>query len=382
MLVAWSIAATTAFYGVFELVSSQADLVNTTASFLTAVSAFFGGLALLPSVGLSLGRLLNRPALDGKPFPSLIALLPRIALILVPFSILLGSWVAGSRNYAWLLLPPAHILTVGLLLIGLLWLSLHRLQAGSFQSLMGAFATGLTLSPALAFLLEAIAMVIFTITGVIYLSTQPQLLERFQQLLHANTGNLVFSTSPLQAVEALLSDPVILILVLSYLSLVVPIIEELLKPLGVWLLLGRDLTPAQGFALGTLGGAGFGLFENLTLGATPVDWTLTNVLRIGATALHMTTGGLMGWAIVRAKRERRYVQLLATYLAAIILHGLWNAMAIAFSRQEITAFAESARAFLSSPPILVIGMLTVLCFAILITNNRELRRQQARPPSD
>lgn len=382
LLLAWSIALATAFYGLFQFIPGQSDPANITASFLTAVSAFFGGLALLPSAALSLGRLVNRPYPDGKEPAGLVKSLPPLALPLLPLAILLGSLAAQSESLAWLLLPILHVLTVSLLLVGLLWLGLRRLRTGPLQRLLAAFSAGLTLSPVFAFILEAVAAILLVMLGFLYLSTQPQLLNHLEGLLVPAGSGLLNSNRALDALELLLDDPFILTLLLVYLSLVVPLIEELLKPIAVWLLLGRNLTSAQGFALGVLGGAGFALFENLTLGATSVDWTLTNVLRIGATALHMATGGLMGCAIVRSKNEKRYWGLFGTYLASVFLHGLWNAMAVVFTRESLTAFTGGLSAPLARPPLLVLGLLSVVCFALLIVNNRQLRREQTQLPAD
>jgi RsiW-degrading membrane proteinase PrsW (M82 family) len=234
----------------------------------------------------------------------------------------------------------------------------------------------------LAFFFEAITIAGFVLVGFLYLNSQPELLTEVEKLIEPANSGLFNSGQSMRTLSLLLEDPFIVALLVAYLSLAVPLIEELLKPLGVWLLLGRPLTGSQGFALGILGGAGFGLFENLTLGATPVDWTLTNTLRIGATALHMATGGLVGWAIVRAKNERRYLQFLATYGASVFLHGLWNAMAIVYTRNSLATFTESASLRLDSPPILVLSLLSVVCFALLIINNRDLRREQNQPSAE
>jgi hypothetical protein len=377
LLFAWTIALASAVYGLVQLLGEPAASVDTTASFLTALSAFFGGLVLLPSTAVSFGRLINRPLRDSKKLAGQFRALPAVALLLLPLAILLGNAAAESGDLAWLLLPPVHILTAGLLFTGLVWLGLRKLKSGPLQGLLGSFSAGLTLSPLLAFVLEALVSIFFIALGFLYLSTQPEIMSQIERLFNPSGNALLNSDSSMEGLAQLLEDPIIVVLLLGYLSIAVPLIEELLKPIAVWMLLGRKLTSAQGFAMGMLGGAGFGLFENLTLGATPVDWTLTNTLRIGATALHMATGGLMGLAIVRAKNERRYTELIATYIATVFMHGLWNATAILYTRDSFVSFAESTPLRPATTPILVLALLSVVCFALLIANNRQLRRQQA-----
>ena len=106
-------------------------------------------------------------------------------------------------------------------------------------------------------------------------------------------------------------------------------IEEQIKPIGVWLLAGRQLTPAEGYALGALSGAGYALVESLFLTSSGQDWTVIILARIGTSAVHILTAGLMGWALATAWGEARYLRLGAVYLLAVLIHGLWNGLTIA-----------------------------------------------------
>ncbi len=45
--------------------------------------------------------------------------------------------------------------------------------------------------------------------------------------------------------------------VLAVISGIVPLIEEILKPIALWSLVGKDLTDQEGFVAGLLSGAGF-----------------------------------------------------------------------------------------------------------------------------
>jgi len=57
-----------------------------------------------------------------------------------------------------------------------------------------------------------------------------------------------------QFIEEFLQNPDMVIVVFFYVSLLVPVVEELLKPLGIFLFNGRRITPGQGFVLGMTAG--------------------------------------------------------------------------------------------------------------------------------
>ena len=102
----------------------------------------------------------------------------------------------------------------------------------------------------------------------------------------------------LDQLETYLMQPSTLYIALLFGALIVPLLEELFKPIGVWLLVGRKPSPAQGFAAGLLSGAGYALFENFSLGASAgEDWAMVVVARIGTSLIHIVTAGLMGWAL-------------------------------------------------------------------------------------
>ena len=122
------------------------------------------------------------------------------------------------------------------------------------------------------------------------------------------------------------------------------------------------------------------MFESLVAFNGTEQWTSITIARMGTAAVHVVLSGLVGWALVRAWRERRYLALGGTYLAAVAIHGSWNAMTvillvngIAASQPEpvdmpvITSLASAA------PYILV--LLTLLCLGLLIGMNRRLRRE-------
>ena len=126
-----------------------------------------------------------------------------------------------------------------------------------------------------------------------------------------------------------LKSPLTLLAALTFLSFLVPIIEESAKTLGVWLVFSRIATPAQGFAIGVLSGAGFALAESLSASLTADgSWAVTLGVRAISGSMHMLASGLAGWGIAYARLEKRYVRMVGMLLLAMFLHSAWNAGAV------------------------------------------------------
>jgi hypothetical protein len=161
---------------------------------------------------------------------------------------------------------------------------------------------------------------------------------------------------------------------------IVPLIEELLKPIGVWLLAGARPSPAQGFAAGVLCGAGYALFESMTLASNPQGWAGLVFARIGTGVIHVYTAGLTGWAISLAWRDGRYLRLGAAYLTACLIHSLWNTLALLASFSQLAGpqvdepgLALLQRAGSVAPYALVV--MALLMLTGLLRSNRFLHRE-------
>jgi hypothetical protein len=163
-------------------------------------------------------------------------------------------------------------------------------------------------------------------------------------------------------------------------AVIVPLIEEALKPAGVWLLAGRRLTPAAGFAAGVLSGTGYALIESLLLSSgSGEDWAFLVFARIGTGTIHILTTGLVGWALALAWGENRYLRLGAVYLLAVSIHGLWNSLTLVTAFTNLTPahtqlLSNSSIARLSQfAPYALVGIAGV-SFLALIVCNRLLSR--------
>jgi hypothetical protein len=167
--------------------------------------------------------------------------------------------------------------------------------------------------------------------------------------------------------------------VLAFGAVVVPLIEEIFKPAGVWLLAGRPLSARAGFVIGALGGAGYAIFESLALSSSGEQWAGLVSARIGTGLVHILTAALTGWAIARAWKTRRYWLLGVAYLAAVTIHSLWNGLTLFYS---FTLLAQ-LQGLLVRPVVLRVGEvvpyalagLALVCLAFLVLANRSLVRQ-------
>lgn len=316
---AWLLAAFIIIGGLVEAVLTPNDTLNFLGQLISAVGIFFAGLLLLPSTYHALRRILNRPALPfvfpGQRFGP--------ALLLLPLILWGGNW-AGEQGMDALVIV-LHILAALLSVAWLAWLAIRDIDPGSAQRGWGAFGAGLAATSSLAFILELLGGLFIAAGLGVYISANPELgpsVERLTNFMLPSSELAIESLGPL------LNDPIILITGLLSLSVAVPLIEELLKPFGVYLLLGRGLAPAQGFALGALCGAGYALLENLTLNTEPTTLFLGTVGRFGTSAMHIFTAALSGYAWTRGVNEKRWPQLVGFIALTIFLHGAWNGLVL------------------------------------------------------
>lgn len=345
----------------------------------------FEGLLLLAAAFFALQKYLQKPAAEQEVSLTMPAWKLILLVLLAAVSLGVGYLIANSEPLNWLLLPVLTIPAVVLPLVILLVLGTQKLAVGTRWQTWTVLGLAMTLGPVLLFALEIILAIVFFAGGVVYLMTQPALVFELQQVMEEI---LVLGPQAEDAMELLapyMTQPGVIGAALLYIAVLVPAIEELFKPIGVWLFARKLESPAQGFALGALSGAGYALIETMGVsGQQAAGWATLLSSRIGTGLLHITTSALMGAAIVLAFRQRRYLRLLGTYIVAVLLHGLWNALAMGFTFATLAEMLDEPGrlASLQSPMIAAMAALAVGLFAILVLSNRRLRRQEARPLLD
>lgn len=355
-------------------------LIDASAAALTfymmAAGLALSGLLLLPSLVFTGQRLAGRPAQAGF---SLGLLRPTLLIFLLPLILLAGNWASHQTGIGSLLLPFAHVLAVGLPVWWIAYLAVRELPLGSLQRRWGVFTSGLILGPGLILIAETLALVGFGLIAYLAVISQPDLL---QELLRMSRDLRSLQTSPQDALNMLapyMNKPGVIFAVLAFGAGIVPLIEETIKPIGVWLLAGRDLTPAAGFAAGAISGAGYALFESLALSSSTNDWLYLVIARIGTGVIYILTTALTGWALALAWREKRYLRLGVVYLLAVLIHASWNSLSLLSSFGVFTDGAtETALAsfisWLSGNVSYGLGFLTMAAFAALFWAHHRLAK--------
>ena len=184
-------------------------------------------------------------------------------------------------------------------------------------------------------LVELLVLIILMIVLMSGLFSKPEFMELINTILNdpellQNDPARLFSE-----LETMFNLSSLMGWLLLILAGIMPLIEELFKTLGVWLLKVRNPDPAESFRVGLLCGGGFALFEGLlsvsSLQSSSIEiseWAGLILGRFGGSLLHILTGGIIGLAIGKFWQDHKFGPLLLAYLAAWLLHGIWNALAI------------------------------------------------------
>ena len=315
------------------------------------------------------------------PFaPWMWGVLPAIVI----FSIALGglATLAELQWLNWIVLPALTVLVIVPPIWLLFGIASNGLDLGPRWRFFSIFGLGLTVGPLVMIVIELVVLFTIIISGAIYVATtQPALMSELEMLTNMMTQG-ASEEALLAMLTPYLTNPTLIAIGISYIALLVPLIEELLKPLAVWLFARQIESPAQGFALGVLSGAAFALVESLNAGADgSTSWAIVVSVRTGTSVLHMMTSGLVGWGIASTFKEKRVGRLIAAYISAVLIHGIWNAAA---AGTGLTALGESLGKpewLFNFAPALVCGLLVlgIGVTAMLVASNRKLRKQLEMP---
>ncbi len=334
LLAAFFLLGAAAIFGIsafFQYFSAKAGLTDLVQPLMVAASLVFAGVLVLPSAWFSWSNIAY-PGREPTTRPErrgFIWIFTIVVLVLEAGVLLLGNWVSQNTQVAWFALPVLNVLASGLPALWVIYIGTRGLIPGLARRRWGVFAGGLVLGPLAILVLELVLLALMGILALLWIMLNPSLANQMYGLAITLQNSGTNLDGVIRKLGPFISNPGIIFLVLAFFSVLVPLLEEALKPIGVWFLAGQKLTPVQGFAYGILSGAGFGLFENLgnTSGGV-TDWALLASARISTLLLHCFTAGLVGWALASAWSERRYLRLAVTYGVAVVLHGLWNGMVV------------------------------------------------------
>ena len=352
---------------------------------LTALSLAWGttliGFLMLPAAILATFRLFNQslPGWITAFFKFIDEALP-FSIILWPLVIAAGVAAGSLTSLEWILMPPLNILAIALPVVWILAIGKRRLNAGSPLRQWGSLSIAVVVTPAVCFTLEIIVLLGIILLVMMLLGGNQTTAAELNRL----SQRLMLSQRDPAAIERILrpilSRPEVLLGGLAIVSGLVPLIEELFKPLPVWLLGKRLETPSAGFVVGLLGGAGYALVESLGASSSldASQWVSVIIGRAGTDLLHILTSGLMGAALVYAWKNGKYLRLILTYLLAVAIHGTWNTISLwaGIDNLILPAGPASIDALKIPSSLSPVGLgLMVLGMLVLLTwTNARLRR--------
>lgn len=344
----------------------------------------FEAVLLFVAAFFSFQKTLHKPAADQPAFFPTSRGLIVVGTLIAAGAILIGYLVGTVESVNWLVLPILTIPAIALPLMVLLALGSRSLPFGTRWQTWSVLGLGMSLTPFLLFVLESVVAIVIFIGVAAYIVTQPERLLEFQAFARQIMILGPESEELLDFVAPLLTQPSVMVTALLYIAFIVPAIEEVLKPLGVWLLAGRLDSKAQGFTLGALSGAAYGLIETIGVSGQAGEWASLLFSRMGTGLLHITTSALMGGAIVAFWRERRFPHLIGTYFLAVLLHGLWNTFAMLFTFSTLAELIDQPGRLGSLQPlwITLMSILVVLLFVILLVSNRKMKNAVPPPNSE
>ena len=307
-----------------------------------------------------------------------------IVIGIVIVSVAVGGVIAYKEIawLAWLVLP---ILTV-LVIVPPIWLlfgiGTNGIDLGPRWRIFGMLGLSLTIGPLIMIVAEIVLLLGVIILGTAVVAVRQPLV--FQEIL--NLGRIIKLETNEEMILKLLapyiSNPLVIATAIGYIGLMVPMIEELFKPLAVWVFARKITSPAQGFAMGLLGGASFALIESLNAsGDGTASWPFIVSIRAMTSLLHVTASGLVGWGIVSAFQEKRFMRFFAAYFSAVAIHGIWNACAVGTGLATVGEFIGKPEWLFNIIPAALSGMfvLAVGMFSVLIASNRKLRNSPSTP---
>jgi RsiW-degrading membrane proteinase PrsW (M82 family) len=382
-MVIYGVAGVFFLISAFSTTGAKPTVAEQVTSLSLALTAFTALLLMIPS--LVLARRSTQPTSITKiNRPLLIAV--SIVMVIWGGVIYLGNSFTQTSAKT-LLLPFLQVFAAGLPLVFIFFFASNGLSAGSEQRRWGIFNFSLSVTPLVIIILEAFVLLVFGLVILFALLMQPGVMNNIQSFfndLQSLTTNPSL-TNPL--VTQFGQSSGVLIGLLLLVAFVIPLIEEIMKPLGLIVLARRKPSPSQGFVAGMICGAGFAFLETsgALAGTAGADWTLLAITRLGTGLLHITASGLMGWGLASLITLKKPGRFWKAYISAAALHGTWNGFAILMGyfpmmTDTIRPNLQVANSLGKLAPFVLVAI-TLGLIAILTLMNRKLRREAATPPS-
>ncbi len=365
-----------AFFVILKL-GIEADWLS-----LTVFISFLGGtLTLLLLLGGAAWQSVRRLQGDAARATLQLNLPPRFYLWLGVFwlgSLLGGRWLAEGQQAHLLWMSLLHWLAVFLPVVFALAWALNGLRLGAPLRVWGTLAIGALFAPLLSALFELLLLLTLGAVVTAILLENPSAWQEFTALINALQAPMTDYAMQTLVQTLLQRYPQINFLWMAYLALAIPLTEELLKPLGVWLLGNRLRSPAQGFVLGALSGAVFAWYENLMSASALLSgaWLENVLLRALTPVIHILASALVGWGIALWGQRGDWKAFAGLFSLAFVLHGAWNGVSGLLVLQHINAWANLSDEWLALVINAIFGVLYVIGLLALRWLNTHWRRQQ------
>ncbi len=356
------------------------DATSLAASMLGALAMLFCAVLILPVLVYTLKHLKGQEILPAIIQPVKFWQGTVLAVVWVS-AVVIGAVLVSLFAYGWVVAAPLFLLGVSLPVIILAWIGAGGLPVGSRRRLWSVFAMSMVGSTVAALLLEYLMVGIAVVVIGVLAAANPELLATIDQIktqvANANAGDM---QTLLTVLAPYITNPLVIVTIMTFAAVLAPLIEESLKPAAIWFL-GKHLrSPAEGFALGALCGAGFAMMEGLLAASgTTQMWGFGLAGRAAASLMHITSSGLLGWAIASARLEKRYGRLALAFLLSVSIHGLWNGSAIMAVYGALRTMVQNTQIDLPGMLFMLGGIGTLfLELALMLTAlplvNRHLRR--------
>lgn len=378
-------AGLTFFSGFVSLFDLSTGSLDTAVLFSYTAGALFLCLLLVPSIVLSIRRMSGKPTTAmhtnlGK-FARLLH--PKGLIWLYPFLLLAGYFLNQSQTVNWLFMPVINVLVLAIPVAWLLWLGSKKFTPSSYQRNWSAFGIGMTLGPVLIFIIEIAAILIgIVLVGTFVMTAFPNI----ETLLEELVTSLQAAQSPQQIPQETLSElflnPGVIAILLLFVSGFVPLVEEIIKPVAVWLLWSRPLTTQDGWMLGLLSGAGFALVENLGNVAIGDGWLFVVLARGGASALHMFNTALIGYTFVLARKQKRILPPILALAGTVLIHAIWNGLTIFATIGSVSNPANDTGTVWPLEYVIVLVVISLVILAGILLFNRRLAEEKPNAKTD
>ncbi len=329
----------------------------------------------IPSIVFAIKRLRKGHAAAGGN-PHLLITASIALLLLAPLAWL--TTLPSMSTPSGFIKAIVNILFVGIPAWWIVELGQQGLPRVTRQKQWGLINFGIFVTMPVVILVEIILLGagVAILTG--WLGRQPEfapLLDQVKNLLILNPQRMGLLADQLQP---LLKSPVVIGSVLLAFSLLVPMVEELLKPLALWIFIKRRWSPAEGFIAGMLSGAAFAVIESLISlsAASSADWLIIAGGRAAAALLHIVTAGFSGWALTSSWNDGKYARIALTYAGIVLVHGAWNFLAVAVGLSALpdsTGLTPILSQSNAAP--LIMAALAVGLLALLVIMNKKLKKE-------